>query len=354
MRSIFGLLVASMLLGLVLSPSQADAQGRPVLVVPFERDNVDDIFYTTLMTRARDAASGSQEYIALDAVQSDLVELLFTVGCGEPTVECLQMVAESFNAEVILYGKVWGNDRGIFLEVQLFDAQLGESLLDDPIQRSFESQDNELLLKMAVGEIQQVFYPFTGEITIASTEPATEILLDGVEVGNTSNGPVKLTGRKLGEHTVTARKGAEENTQVVVVLHDAPLSLTLNPGSPSTGGSDDSEPFAHTGSLIAFGLGGASLVAGGIFSSIVNSQNEEVRDLAAQDPINASSANDLLDSGPTNELLQFVFYGVGAVAIGTGVVLYMMEGSEEAPSAGTTITPILTGDGVGAAIGGSF
>ena len=355
-RGLAGFIGACVLVSMVWAPAPAEAQGRPLLVVPFERDNIDDIFFQTLMKRARESASGSKDFVALDPVESDLSELLFSVGCDEATVDCLQLVAESFTAEVVLYGKVWGNDRGIYLEVHLFDAQLGSELLDEPIQRSFESKEKEMLLKMAVGELQQIFYPFTGELTIASSEPATTILFDGAEVGNTSIGPVKLTALKLGEHTVTARKGGDEVTRIIVVMYNDPLSLTLDPAEggdgPGTGGG---EGFAHTGSFIAFGVGGASLILGGVFGAIVNGQNGEVEDLAGLDPVDSGPANDVLDSGPTNELLQFVFYGVGAVAVGAGVFLYIMEGNEEAEkTSGTTISPILTGDGIGAAIGGSF
>ncbi len=356
-RSVGRALVAAaclMAIAVVAAPQQADAQGRPILVVPFERDNIDDLFFSTLMKRAHQSASGAQGYVSLDPVDNSMEDMLFAVGCAESSSECLQMLAESFSAEVILHGKVWGNERGIYLELHLFDAQLGNEILDQPIQKSFESAEKEMLLQMAIGEIQQIFYPFTGELTIASTEPATTIIFDGAEVGNTSNGPVKLTGLKLGEHTVTAQKGEDETTQTVVVLHDKPESITLDPGANSVGPIvGGNEGPSHTGSYIAFGVGGASLITGAIFSVLVNAENAEVERLAELDPVPSSEANSALKSGDQLQALQFVFYTVGAVAVGAGAVLYFMEGGEEAPAVGY-IAPFLTPDGVGASVGGSF
>lgn len=346
-------------LWLGLSATEVQAQGRNLLVVPFERDNIDDIFYTTLMKQARDSAGGAAEYVALDPVDSELTELLFGVGCDEATVECMQLVAETFGADVIMYGKIWNNDRGIYLEVKLFDAQLGGDLLEDPVERSFQSDDKETLLKMAVGEIQQVFYPFTGELTVASTEPATAIIFDGAEVGNTSNGPVRLSGVRLGEHVLTARTDSNEVTQTIILLHDEPQSLTIDPTVPAvSGGGVASGPgFQHWGSSIAFGVGTAGLVTGAIFSVLVNTQNNEVERLAGQNVVNASEANDTLSKGDRLNSLQFVFYGIGAAAVTTGAVLYLFEGGDEAggeASGSRWIAPMATDEGVGAAFGGTF
>lgn len=347
--------VLVLMAAMALAPQQAEAQGRPLLIVPFERDNIDDIFFQTLMDRARGSASGAAEYVTLDPVDSTLADLLFAVGCADPSVECMQLVAESFGAEVILHGKVWGNDRGIYLEVHLFDAQLGSELIDEPIERSFASEDKELLLKMAVGEIQQVFYPFTGEISINSVEPSTTILFDGAEVGNTSEGPVKLTGVKLGEHQVTARKDDAEVTEVIVLLHDTPMDVTLDPNAQSTTnpvvGGDD---FDHVGSVIAFSVGGAAMLTGVIFSALVDAQNAEAERLGKLDVIPGQEARDVEQAGGRFETLQFVFYGVGAAALATGAVLFFLEGSDEAPATGSWISPLITEDGVGASVGGRF
>ena len=350
--------IVGTIVGTFAMASQADAQGRPLLLVPFERDNIDDIFYSTLMQRSRESAAGAREYQALDPIETGLQELLTQFGCEEASPECLQQVAEIFGAEVILYGKVWGNERGIYLEVNLFDAQLGEEIIEDPIKKGFESADKEQLLQMAVGELQQVFYPFTGELTVASTEPATQIIFDGAEVGNTTDGPIKLTGRRLGEHIVTARKGDDEVTQTIVLLHDTPMSITLDPtaddGGGGGGGGGGGEGYAHWGSTIVGAVGVASLATGAIFSVMVDGQNSEVEDIAKRDQIDPGEADDALNSGKQLEALQFVFYGIGAAAIGTAAVLYFTEGGEESEGA-STISPLITGDGgIGVSVGGSF
>jgi tetratricopeptide (TPR) repeat protein len=65
---------------------------------------------------------------------------------------------------------------------------------------------------------------------------------------------------------------------------------------------------------------------------------------------------ELQDKGKAAERRMFLFTGVGAAAIATGAVLYYYFGSRRSASAESELqaSPVLTGDTVGFAIGGTF
>ena len=79
--------------------------------------------------------------------------------------------------------------------------------------------------------------------------------------------------------------------------------------------------YGHLFSYVSFGVGGVALIGGGIFSFLTNSANsraEELGDISANPTLTKSDtdeADDLRNNGPTFELLQYIFYGVGSAAI---------------------------------------
>jgi hypothetical protein len=338
------------------SPTSANAQGRPLLVIPFEREQISDEDFNRFLSQIRADADESSEYSVLPPVDQALSDLLFAVGCAEPDPECLQLIGESFGAEVILYGSVWRNDRTLLQTVNLFDVLTGASVLDNPIEETFENDNPEELFDIMVATIQQIFFPYTGELTVNTTDPGAEIFFDGEPVGNTASGPLSLTGRPLGHHIITARQGELEAAKPVVLVHGRAGNVEINvaEAAQAGGGSD----YGHLFSYVAFGVGGASLIGGVVFSFMTSSADKraaELGDVKANPRLTSADtdeADGLRNSGPTYQLLQYLFYGVGTAAIITGGVLYYYEGSDsESPSesAGRTIiAPFISGDAVGA------
>lgn len=337
------------------APSPAQAQGRPLLVIPFEREQVSDDDYSRFIAQVRTDADQSSEYTVLPSVDQSLTDLLFAVGCAEPDPECMQLIGESFGAEVILYGSVWRNDRTLLQTVSLFDVTTGASALEVPIEETYDSDDPDEIFDFMVATIQQIFFPYTGELTIATAEPGAAVFFDGEPVGNTETGPLDLTGRPLGHHIITARQGELEVTKAVVLVHGRPANVTLNieEAAAAAGGN-----YGHLFSYAAFGVGGAALVGGMVLSYLTNSASDravELGDTKANPSLTSAEtdeADSIRNSGPTFQLLQYIFYGLGTAAVVTGGVLYYYEGSDTpAPSESasrTLIVPFISGDAVGA------
>lgn len=365
MKKAIVLFLATTVCALLALPTTTMAQDRPILLVPFDKEGVDQKFYDQLTEQIRRDAARSSDYEPLDtAATGSMADLLFAVGCEDVDVECLQLIGESFNAEVIMWGSVWRSDRGVLLEVKLFDVLSGAYLLDPPLEKSFETQDDDEAFRLVTGEIQQIFFPYTGELTVTATEPSVTILFDGQEVGTTSGGPVKLTGRPLGQHVVTAVKEGKEVSQEVVLLFDKPLEIEIDMASEGTGpvGGNTGSGSGYTGTIVSGSVGGAFLVTGIIFGVLTNGLQSEGNDLAgdpALGPGGPGRADEIRDLGPTYATIANICYGIGAAGIVLAGVLFFFEGGdaeEEAPDpAASTWTPWVTPEGgFGLGLSGSF
>ena len=355
--------VAATVCALLVLPAVASAQDRPLLLVPFDKEGVDQAFYDRLSAQIRADAVRSSDYEPLETAETgNMADLLFAVGCDDVDVECLQLIGESFNAEAIMWGSVWRSDRGVLLEVKIFDVLSGGYILDPPLEKSFETSDDELAFRLITGEIQQIFFPYTGEVTVTATEPSVTVLFDGQEVGDTSAGPVKLTGRPLGKHIITGVKEGREITEEVVILFDEPVDIEIDMSKESIAGPGGDGEGGYTGTIVAGSVGGAFLIGGAIFGVLVLGVEDEVSTLAkdpALAPGGPKKADQLRDTGPTYATIANICYGIGAAAIVLAGVLYFFEGGESAeeptePSA-ATLTPFFTPDGkVGFGFSGSF
>jgi hypothetical protein len=363
LKSVLRAGVGALLVLLCAAAAQLTAQGQaqaqqPLLIVPFDQEGVDQVFYDKLMEQVRADAGKSQNYDALDAqVAGKMEDLLFEVGCAEVTSECLQLLGESYGAESIMWGQIWKNDRVTLLEIKLFDVLAGSYTIDPPVERSFETSDAEQLRKSILGEFQQIFFPYTGEITVTANEPSVDIFFDGEKVGNTSEGPVVLTGRPLGEHIIIAREGDREVTQTVVLLFDDPQKMEIDMSLADIG-----QPgFAYTGTVVSGSISGLFLGAGVLFAVLTQGQSDAAKDEAANPMIDVNKANDILNTGDTYQTLQYICLGVGGAALISTAVFYFFESSgSDAPApgeeAGTAswFGPMVLPGGGGAAFGGRF
>ncbi len=349
-------LLASAAALLLMPAVEAAAQGRPVLIVPFERENIDDAFYARFMEQIRTDAAESDLYEPLPKVDRPMSELLFEVGCAEPQPECLQLIGESFGAEVIIYGEIARNDRRALETVQAVDLLTGASVLDVPIELALEADDDEQLFRKLIGNIQQIFFPYTGKLTVSTSEPGAEILFDGQKVGDTNAGPVTVSERALGEHAVTARIGDREVSQSVTLVRGQTAEVLIDMSQPVVEGG-----IPYLGTYIALGIGGVGLIGGGVFSfltSSAQSRHDELLDkLNKGQPLSKSESEEVstvLSNGKTFTIVQFVLYGIGAAAVGTGAVLYFLEGEESAPAGEAFFSPQIGPDNIGATVGFSF
>jgi hypothetical protein len=132
----------------------------------------------------------------------------------------------------------------------------------------------------------------------------------------------------------------------------APTSAGLvetAPGRPST---DRAGASLRTAGIVIGSVGAAGLIAGVIFSIETHSISNDVTSDASQ----RSFSRTTYDRGQLFEDLQWVGYGVGAAALGCGVVLYYLGyRSAQSPASGSvSLLPVLLPGGTGAVLQGSF
>ncbi len=355
--------VAATLCALLVLPAVASAQSRPLLIVPFDKEGVDQAFYDRLTGQIRGDAARSSDYEPLETAETgSMADLLFAVGCDDVDVECLQLIGESFNAEAIMWGSVWRSDRGVLLEVKLFDVLSGAYILEPPLEKSFETADDDMAFRLITGEIQQIFFPYTGEVTVTATEPSVTVLFDGQEVGSTSGGPVKLTGRPLGQHIITAVKEGREISEGVVLLFDEAVTIEIDMSKETTDGPVDGGGGGYTGTIVAGSVGGAFLVGGAIFGVLVLGVEGDVDDLGSDPKFSNGGpkrADQLRDTGTNYATIANICFGIGSAAIVLAGVLFFFEGgddaAEETEPAANVWTPWVTPEGgVGFGLSGSF
>ena len=89
-------------MALFLVPGHVMAQEIPLLIVPFDKEQMDDEMYKRVMDQIKADVAQNPEYKVLPDIEQGMTDLLFSVDCAEPDPECLQQIGETFGAEMIL------------------------------------------------------------------------------------------------------------------------------------------------------------------------------------------------------------------------------------------------------------
>jgi hypothetical protein len=218
--------------------------------------------------------------------------------------------------------------------------------------------------------------------------PSTIVARDGIDLGPIAfNSPLPTD---VGKHLIVARGGgfqrsyeisiAEGETREVVVtpVGGEPLALTApNPpgqrtppppysdGTASVGLNTASPPgdsSPGTGQRIAgFGLmgaGAAGLVIGTIFGLKVGANNRDIDSICPTGepcpPQSVAAYHGAVAEAKINRAAALVGFGVGAVFVGTGVVLVLTAPRRHASGTSVWVRPGLGSFGSGATIGGSW
>lgn len=143
-----------------------------------------------------------------------------------------------------------------------------------------------------------------------------------------------VRGEQVVEANVELAEGTSQDvtltfTKLSHVKPSAPPSSTEPPkpsGPPRLAGSPD-----HTLAYVAFGVGGAALITGGIFGGLALSQKSDL-DGACPDRKCGPDQHAANDSYQTKKLVSGVGLIAGAALVGAGVVLYFTaptEGAEQ-------------------------
>lgn len=127
---------------------------------------------------------------------------------------------------------------------------------------------------------------------------------------------------------------------------------TASPTPAATVTTTPAEPAAQSpgkgrglriGGIATAAAGGACIVTGIVFGAMASSKSDSVASATAFDP-GADSA------GRRDATLQWVFYGVGAAAVGAGAVLYYLGWRADAAESRVALLPSWAPGGAGASL----
>lgn len=186
-----------------------------------------------------------------------------------------------------------------------------------------------------------------------------------VKIDNETRGFTPLAGAitvDIGKHEIVVTKGtAELLREVVRVAGGQRVRLQVQAeGDAATAAGDlgggvsdagDAEGPDRVWTWVAFGLGGAAAIAGGVIGGVAVSKRKALEEEDCQDQHCYPSARDEGDTIESLNLTADVLFGVAAAGVVAGVVLYFVEPDDEEQVA---LTPTVGGDGVGLVVGGRF
>jgi tetratricopeptide (TPR) repeat protein len=188
---------------------------------------------------------------------------------------------------------------------------------------------------------------------VLTSEPAGAlIVLDGTNTGKTTpaditvergdhNVELSLAGHEKASTPVTARLGARHELHIALHAEAAPPPQPEAPAAPPTGAGGQGSP--TTALWITGVVGAAGLVTGTVLGFMV---------LAEQSDFDTDPTADSADRGERLALFTDVAFGIGAMALITGAVIYLTaddaeNDASEQQAARLRLTPALSPDGAG-------
>ncbi len=206
--------------------------------------------------------------------------------------------------------------------------------------------------------------PRLGWVTVVLVEPSeATVRIDGVPVPTAALGVKRAADPGFPEVTVTA-PGYEPFSQTVTVGPGEEKSLEVSlqklPEAPAVARVDSEVPpppaanTRRTLTYVAFGVGGAGLLAGGITGSLFLRKRADLNDECRDGGLCGSASSDKVDTYRMFGNVSGVSLAVGVAGVGAGLVLLLTEPKrvEKASASGLSVRPILGLGVVGAE--GSF
>ena len=197
-------------------------------------------------------------------------------------------------------------------------------------------------------------------ITVNLKEPReASVKISGVLVPPAALG-VKRAADPGFPEVVVAATGYETFTQTVSVGpgEEKSIDVTLNklpqvvaPAQPANDAAYRPRQHSNTRRVmtyVAFGLGGAGLIAGGVTGGLALRKRSDLKGECIDDACRSSSSKKI-DTYHTLGTVSGVALGVGVAGVGTGLVLLLTEPkAEETASAKPTLRPLLGWGVIGA------
>jgi hypothetical protein len=341
------------------TPTIALAGAEPVQVLAVQSD--DAVEQAQKLTLALKQAAKQQSAIALVPGDYSLEVLSLALGCPDtPDEACLGKIADKIKAEAFVWGTLEKHGSALNLRLHFFqrgkpnrttELRLDPEASDDPALNALAERALAKLLGAKEQAASGAPDEETGRLLLSADALSGEIVIDGAPAGEIQNGHAELE-LPVGEHDVSVRvHGYREAEGTIVVSPGKRALLRLHPEkigtshvSQAEGAREDAGSNASAGwGAIAFG--GAFAIAG-VYSTLrVNSINHDAefdsyragisknadacvsanRNVVVNGASSPSRISDLCSESKTFEALEYVFFGLGAVAAGTGALILLTD-----------------------------
>lgn len=355
-------LLANLALASLFTASSAfAADPEPVQVLSLQSDDAVD--QAQALTVALKNAAQHQSLVKLVPGDYSLEVLSLALGCPDtPDDTCLDKIANKIKSPAFVWGTLQKSDKKLDLKLNLYRKN-GPSRATE-IKYSPKANDTEAANDLADRALSQLLSskstkpsedagPASGKLLLSADDLEGEIVIDGAPAGTLRDGhaelpldpgdhdvTVRVDGYREAEGTVTVASGKN----VVLRLHPVKLGEPLHPRAPrdESAAEHSSNASAAWGAII---VGGAFGVAG-IYSTLrVNSINhdsdfssyragisknddacvEANRGRVVPNATTPGRISDLCSQSKTFEALQYVFFGLGAIAAGTGALILLTD-----------------------------
>jgi hypothetical protein len=354
--------LATSVLGLAASPSRAEApNGRatPVYILTLWTDDADDqadALTQALRSRVRQASGWS----LLETNQS-FETLSIALKCpSKPDSTCLQRIGDQLHADHYVWGTM-GKKRApgeVTADLHLWVRGKPSTEASETYSDNLKDASDESLRAVAAklfGKLTASSAP--GVVLVRAGRSSGSVLVDGVERGSLDGGTARLEV-PAGAHTFAVKvagfDAAGQSTEVTAGS-ERELSFSLTPSrqaaeSAEARSSSSSFPVTKLLGYSAIVGGVGFLVAGGIeglnwindsnaSSNDRNSVPKSVTDVCTYQSPQAQDACSKSNDAKSVSTLAWVFGGVGAVLVGTGIILVTSDHGSAEPRRDASSAP---------------
>jgi hypothetical protein len=335
--------LATSVLGLAASPARAEppnGRATPVYILTLWTDDSDDqadALTQALRSRVRQAPGWS----LLETNQS-FETLSIALKCPpKPDSMCLQRIGDQLHADHYVWGTM-GKKRApgeVTADLHLWVRGKPSTEASETYSDNLKDASDESLRAVAAklfGKLTASSAP--GVVVVRAGRSSGSVLVDGVERASLDGGTARLEVPP-GAHTVAVKVAgfdAPGQSADVAAGSERELSFSLTPSKqaaePGEARSSSSFPVTKLLGYSALVAGVGFLVAGGVeglnwindsnaSSSDRNSVPKTVTDVCTYPSAQAMDACNKSNDAKTVSTLAWVFGGIGAVLVGTGIIL---------------------------------
>jgi hypothetical protein len=361
----FGVGLSAVLLpgALALPSALADEPGPdalPITVVAVQTNEAYD--QAEALTKAvRNAVRASRGW-SLGEGDFSLEVLTLSLKCpAPPDAACESRIADQIKAERYVWGVVDKKGEEIVGELHLWVRGKGSTQHALRYSANLTEPEDDALRKVALDSINELTGGAPkGSVLVKAGNVAGQVFLDGQPVGALANGQGTFSIGSGPHRVIVKAPGFADIESPVTVRPNTTVELVLNPIPQAPEKPVD---WRRIGGFVGVGLG-VALTGAGVYSSLQVSsiQNDEKFDAyraqftsgvdvcdAAKKPNDFAQAGAgagsaevvaMCDDAATFEMMQAVFYGVGAVTGGVGIYLLATSGEDEGtPKTGLSVKP---------------